>query len=178
MEFPGETLTHGDVTLRRWHAVDAPLVTHAVQESLEHLAPWMPFAQNGYSLADGEAFLTRCVTGRDGGQNFNYAIVAPDGAVAGSCGLMTRPQDGIEIGYWLHGEYTGRGLATMAASALLSEAWRIGAAYVEIVHDEANLRSGAVPARLGFLEVARGPADVEATGARTGIQVVWRIERP
>jgi RimJ/RimL family protein N-acetyltransferase len=164
--------------LRRWRQVDAPLVTAAVQESLEHLAPWMPFAANGYSLAEGEAFLSRCVSDWDGGLNFNYAIVAADGVVAGSCGLMTRPQDGIEIGYWLHRAYTGRGLATMAARAMVAEAWRIGAAYVEIAHDEANHRSGAVPARLGFCEVARGPAPTPAAGARTGIQVIWRIERP
>ena len=47
MERPAETLTHGQVTLRRWHAGDAPVVLRLVTESLEHLRPWMAWAAGG-----------------------------------------------------------------------------------------------------------------------------------
>jgi RimJ/RimL family protein N-acetyltransferase len=187
---PPETLTADGVTLRRWRTGDAAQVHRAVNESLDHLAPWMPFAVGGYTLADGESFMAATVEDWDEGRAFNYAMVAaaersPEapgvqsaGNVVGSCGLMTRPEDGFEIGYWLHGAYTGRGLATKATAALIAEAWRVGAAYVMIRHDEANVRSRAVPERLGFAFVERRTPTVEKlTSARIGVDVVWRLER-
>jgi ribosomal-protein-serine acetyltransferase len=183
LQIPSEELTGDDVILRRWRADQAPLVHRAVSESLDHLAPWMPFAVGGYTLADGETFLKRCVDEWDQGLNFNYSIrpadAPADGAVAGSCGIMSRPEDGVEIGYWLHVAYTGRGLATHAAAALVAEAWRMGATYVMIRHDEANIRSRAIPERLGFTFVERRAPTVEKnTEARIGMNLVWRLERP
>lgn len=180
-QIPWEELTGDGVTLRRWRADQAPLVHRAVNESLDHLAPWMPFAVGGYTLADGETFLQRCVEEWDQGLNFNYSIRPADDAdaVAGSCGIMSRPEDGVEIGYWLHAAYTGRGLATKAAAELVAEAWRIGAAYVMIRHDEANVRSRAIPQRLGFtFAERRGPTVEIPTEGRIGVEVVWRLERP
>jgi ribosomal-protein-serine acetyltransferase len=178
LQTPSETLTGDGVTLRRWRTGDAALVQRAVAESLDHLAPWMPFAVGGYTLADGESFLASTEADWDAGNAFNYAIFAHDGVVAGSCGLMTRPEDGFEIGYWLHASYTGRGLATQAAALLVREAWRVGAAYVMIRHDEANVRSRAVPERLGFSFVERrAPVVEKLTSARIGVDVIWRLER-
>jgi ribosomal-protein-serine acetyltransferase len=178
LQTPSDTLTGDGVTLRRWRTDEAPLVHRAVNESLDHLAPWMPFAVGGYSLADAEAFVAGCVAEWDDGLTFNYAIGVPDANAVGSCGIMTRPEDGVEIGYWLHVAYTGRGLATRAAAALVAEAWRIGAAYVMIRHDEANVRSRAIPQRLGFTFVEKRPPAVDKnTSARIGVDVVWRLER-
>lgn len=174
---PDETLTCDGVTLRRWRAGDEVTIHRIVNESLAHLAAWMPFAANGYTVADAETYIERCVTDWAEGTNFNYAIVAPDGNVVGSTGIMTRPEQGVEIGYWLHDAYTGQGVATRASSAQIAEAWRIGAAYVLIVHDSANHRSGAIPARLGFTEVERRVGVEEPAGARTGTKIVWRLER-
>lgn len=191
LQTPSETLTGDGVTLRRWRIEDAALVHRAVNESLDHLAPWMPFAVGGYTLADGETFMASVVDDWNEGRNFNYAVIAaaersleapgvqPGGNLAGACGLMTRPENGFEIGYWLHAAYTGRGLATKAAAALIAEAWRVGAAYVMIRHDEANVRSRAVPQRLGFHFVERRKPEVEKlTAARVGVDVFWRLERP
>jgi RimJ/RimL family protein N-acetyltransferase len=178
LQTPSETLTGDGVTLRRWRTGDTALVHRAVNESLDHLAPWMPFAVGGYTLADGETFLRGSVADWDAGNAFNYAILSSGTVIAGSCGLMTRPEDGFEIGYWLHAAYTGRGLATRAAAMLVAEAWRVGAAYVMIRHDEANVRSRAVPERLGFRFVERRAPIVEKlTSARVGVDVIWRLER-
>ena len=178
LQTPYETLTGDGVTLRRWRKDDAPLVQRAVSESLDHLAPWMPFAVGGYTLADGETFMARCVSEWDEGLNFNYAIVAPDGNIAGSCGIMSRPEGGVEIGYWLHVAYTGRGMATAAAAALVAEAWRMDATYVMIRHDEANIRSRAIPERLGFAFLERrAPVMEKATSGRVGVEVVWLLSR-
>jgi ribosomal-protein-serine acetyltransferase len=169
-------LQAGPVT-RRWPDVGAAAAHRAVSESLEHLAPWMPWAVLGYSLADAQAYVDRCA--QRWGIDFDYAIIAADEVVAGSCSLMGRiGAGGLEIGYWVHPARVGRGYARAAAAALAAEAFRIGADRVEIVHDVANVASGAIPRRLGFTEVDREPGAGERTAGESGVNVVWRLLAP
>lgn len=178
MLIPEETIRHDDVTLRRWRADDADTLYRVVTESLAHLAPWMPWAANGYPPAAASAYLAQSQADWEAGTAYNYAIIASDGQLAGSCALMARiGPGGLEIGYWLHPAYQGQGVVTRAAAALTAEAFRIGADRVEIVHDADNVRSGAVPRRLGFVEVARRPHTTESTPARSGVDIVWRTSR-
>jgi hypothetical protein len=83
------------------------------------------------------------------------------------------------MGYWLHPEWTGRGLATMSAAALLHQRFALaGIDRIEIHHDAANLASGAIPRRLGFIEVERRQApDGPATPGEVGVEVIWRAPR-
>ncbi|MFJ7217355.1 N-acetyltransferase [Amycolatopsis sp. NPDC098790] len=54
-----------------------------------------------------------------------------------------------------------------------------GAGYVEIKHDEANVRSGAVPARLGFSFAGKEPRrEGVLPPACAGTHHVWRSEKP
>jgi ribosomal-protein-serine acetyltransferase len=172
-----DELTSGAVVLRRWQRADAEVLYRVVSESLEHLSPWMAWAARGYSTADAVAYLAR--TDEQWGIDYDYAIVAPGAAVAGSCSMMSRiGQGGFEIGYWVHPAHVGRGYATAAAAALTAEAFRIGADRVEIVHDLANVASGAIPRRLGFDEVDRRPPQDERSAAEAGVEVVWRLLAP
>jgi ribosomal-protein-serine acetyltransferase len=84
----------------------------------------------------------------------------PSAAGAGcGCGRPTRAflgarawpslvgDGGLEIGYWVHGDWTGRGIATDAAVALTDAALGLpGIDWVEIYHDAANVASGRIPA--------------------------------
>ncbi|GAA3787993.1 GNAT family N-acetyltransferase [Amycolatopsis tucumanensis] len=179
MQIPAETLSDGVILLRRWWAGDAELLHRLVNESLDHLAPWMPWAVDGYTERDAREFLTLTRESWLAAETFDYAIVAPDGAVAGSCGLMARiGRGGLEVGYWLAKVYTGRGWATRAARLLTDEAFRVGANRVEIVHDVANHRSGAVPARLGFTRLDERPTRLPGGTAATGRVAVWRKTAP
>lgn len=176
---PADELAAGPVTLLRWRAGDADELYRVAAASLVHLAPWMAWAAHGYSDLDARDHIARA--GRDwvDGMAHNYAIRLPDGALVGSCSLMGRiGPGGPEIGYWLHPGHTGRGYVTAAVAALVAEAFRIGADRVQIVHDAANLRSGAVPRRLGFTEVARRPPQEESTSGESGVDVVWRCTAP
>jgi hypothetical protein len=49
---------------------------------------------------------------------------------------------------------------------------------VEIVHDEANTASGAIPRRLGFAQMERRqrPQEGRASG-EAGVELVWRLTR-
>jgi ribosomal-protein-serine acetyltransferase len=174
-----EFFEHDGVRLRRWRDDDLDTLLRVVDESLDHLSPWMAWAADGFSRSQAVAFLERSRHEWRTGVTYNYAIIAPDDAVVGGCGLMARTgPGGLEIGYWLHPRYTGDGIATRAVTALVAEAFRIGADRVEIVHDSANERSGAIPKRLGFVEVARRrPPQEPLTSGEVGEDVIWQLRR-
>src|SRR6185437_6651146 len=171
---PDELIEHGPVTLRRYREDDVDAVFAAVTESLDHLRPWMPWAAE-YSRQAAEEYLDGSVRSWEDGTEYNYAILS-DGTLAGSIGLMARiGPGGLEIGYWVHRAWTGRGLATAAAAALVDQAFRLpGVERVEIIHDELNVPSGNIPRKLGSTEIERRPLDPPALGG-TGFGVVWRL---
>lgn len=179
MDLPQQVMELGDLTLRRFDGeADLPEYFEVIEESLEHLRPWMPWVSE-HSLSRTAEFLARRQEAWESGREFTYAIVL-GGAIAGACQLFRRedrPGGGREIGYWLHPAATGRGVATRAARALVDQAFRFpGVDYVEVVHDLANRASGAVPARLGFTEHLRHPAERLAP-AESGQDQVWRLTR-
>lgn len=175
METPAETLTCDEFSLTRWTFADHAAEVAAVSASGAHLADWMFWAAGGYTDEDGLTFLRKTHENWETGSSYDYAIRV-DGAIAGGIGVMTR-DGGVEIGYWLAKDFTGRGLVTRAVSLLASDAFRRGAGYVEIKHDVANVRSGAVPARLGFSVVRKESADEGRAPACTGTNQVWRLEK-
>jgi ribosomal-protein-serine acetyltransferase len=173
---PPEVIDAGPAILRCWRVADLQASCEAVYVSLEHLRPWMPWAAD-FSRASQAEFLYGCERDWASGAAFNYAVLV-DGAIAGSAGLMARiGPGGLEIGYWVHQEYTRRGLATAAAAALTEQAFALpGIDRVQIVHDELNVASGGVPRKLGFTEIERRPLDHKPLGG-TGIGVVWEVTR-
>jgi ribosomal-protein-serine acetyltransferase len=179
MEQPAEVLSHGPARLRRWRRADADTVYRVVMASLDHLRPWMPWAA-GYDRERAVHYVNLCEHDWDAGVAYNYAILSGDDEVVGSIGLMRRVgPGGLEIGYWLHPAHTGRGLATAATTALVEQAFTLlGVGFVEIVHDQANTASGAIPRRLGFalLERRQRPQEGKASG-EAGVDLVWRLTR-
>lgn len=177
VDTPSGDLRDGpDLLLRRWRLDDAPAVHELVAGSIEHLAPWLPWAAGGYSEQQAVEFLEDASAKWDSREAFHYALVLPGQGAVGSASLMDRiGGDGLEIGYWLARPHWGRGYITRAVRALVREAFRAGADRVEILHDSANVRSGAVPRRLGFTEVERRPAPRPWMSGQAGTHVVWRL---
>lgn len=142
--------------MRCWEPTDAPRLKQAVDASVEHLRPWMPWAHRDPEPLAAKVDLLRRFRGQfDLDQDFVYGIFTRDeSAVAGGTGLHTRRGPGIfEIGYWIAGELTGRGLATESSAALTRVAFEAcGAERVEIRVDPANAASLAIPRKLGFVE--------------------------
>jgi RimJ/RimL family protein N-acetyltransferase len=168
-------LGSGEVTLRRWRESEAAALHQLVQESLDHLRPWMAWVSDGFAPAAATEFVTKTQEDWASGAAYNYAIFV-SGALAGSASLMARiGPGGLEIGYWLHPSHVGRGAATRAASLLVDEAFRVGANRVEIVTDVANFRSAAIPRRLGFVEVTRRPPQDAITPGEDGLDIIWRL---
>jgi RimJ/RimL family protein N-acetyltransferase len=179
MTNPPDSLSHGQVSLRRWRPDDAAALRSAVTESLEELRQWMPWA-DGYDADRATFYLSDCDAQWEAGRAYNYAITVGE-TIVGSAGLHRRiGEGGLEIGYWVHSAWTGRGIATDAAAALTRAALSLPeVSRVEIYHDAANAASGRIPAKLGYTRLGERPTrDLWApASAETGTDVVWQITR-
>src|SRR5512133_3083266 len=117
MSTPPYRLVTERLVLRCWEPRDAPLLKDAVDSSIEHLRPWMPWVVHEPQTVEEKVELLRGFRGRfDLGQDFIYGIFDRDESeVAGGTGLHTRiGEDAFEIGYWIAAGQAGKGLGTEA----------------------------------------------------------------
>ncbi|WP_346012170.1 GNAT family N-acetyltransferase [Streptomyces sp. SID3343] len=179
MARPKHIIECGDFVLRRWRGQEdfAPAF-RLIEESLTHLRPWEPWVAL-HSEANTRELLAKFESRWANGDVYNYAI-AEDGTLVGMCQTSRGAEPrGRRMGYWLHPAATGRGIATRATAALVAEMFRLPEVeYLEITHDLANTSSAAVPRRLGFTEVRRERATPPTAPSGSGIDVVWRLDRP
>lgn len=149
-----ETIDVLDGVLIRVREADSGQIALAVRASLEHLRPWMSWATEAAAEVDVQTI--RCREADDlwaQGSDYIYALRQdPAGPVIGTFGLHRRIGSGaIEIGYWVHADFVGRGYATAAVAALTHESSALtDVDRVEIHTDEANASSAAIPRRLGY----------------------------
>jgi RimJ/RimL family protein N-acetyltransferase len=145
------------LVLRCWAPRDAPALKAAVDESLEHLRAWMPWAHDEPTEpADMVERLQGFRADFDRGDQYVYGILGHDGEVAGGSGLHRRVGEGaLEIGYWIRVSRLRRGLAAEAVSALTRVAFDVcGVERVDIHVDARNAPSLGVARRLGYVEEA------------------------
>lgn len=171
-------IARGPLLIRSWQVADAEALSHAIEQNLEHLRPFLawaldepkPIGERRAMIAAWNEQATAC-----GDETVGLFF---GGGVVGGAGLHQRiGPGGLEIGYWVHRAYARRGFATSAARALTDHAFATpGVDRVEIKHDAANVASAGVPARLGFRRVGGEPREPKAP-AETGVHVVWWVTR-
>ena len=142
------------VTLRPLRISDTLEVTRAVQESLSELKVFMPWAHGVQSL---NAELERRITTQAdywGGRDMNMGLFV-SGALVACCGLHYRvPLNpaGIECGYWTRTSQARRGWATLALQMMALYAFdQLDCDRVQVQHNELNLASRRVIAKVGFV---------------------------
>jgi RimJ/RimL family protein N-acetyltransferase len=177
---PPEIVVLGDLRLRRLVADDAPTVSRAVTESLDHLVPWIAWANpEAASVAAQRNRLSDPNRSWSPTSDYEYGIFAvDDGAFVGACGLHRRSGlRTLEIGYWVHVAHTGRGVGLRAAEALTDIGFSLaGTECMEIRCDAANVASAAIPRRLGYVLVEERECPPTAR-AESGLEQRWRCQR-
>ena len=143
------------LTLRAPRAGDGVELHAAIHESLEHLRPWMPWAEPPPTVKQTES------RARDGhreyldGTDFQLLLfLKGTDILVGSGGLHRPSKDGscFEIGYWVRTAHARRGYITEAVAAIAEMAFaELGAQRLEIHAHEENERSWRVPERLHFV---------------------------
>ena len=142
------------LVLRCYNPSDAQLIAASVNESLEHLKPWMPWAYNEPEPIEFKVErLKRFRAEFDLGEGFVYGIFnKEESRVLGSTGLHARiGEQQLEIGYWLHKDFINQGIVTESTAALVKVAFEIIHVHrLEIHCDPGNFASAAIPRKLGF----------------------------
>jgi len=142
------------LVLRCWDPRDAPLLKDAIDSSLDHLRPWMPWARHEPQTLAQKVELLREFRGQfDLGADSIYGIFdAGEERVLGGTGLHPRiGPGGLEIGYWIRADAAGRGFATESTAALTRVAFELAdVGRVEIHCAAENLASAAIPQKLAY----------------------------
>ena len=165
--------------LRCYEPEDAPLLKAAVDSSLDHLRPWMPWAANEPEEVEKKIRRLRHFRAHfDLGKDFIYGVFAPDGSeLWGSTGLQPRAGDSsLEIGYWIRVEQIGKGFATELTKALTRVAFEVnGVRRVDIQCDPANVKSANIPHKLGFTHEGTLRARVRMPNGERRGSMMWTM---
>lgn len=143
-----------DTELRLLNDGDAQVLFEVIQENRAHLDRWLRWSGYVQTLEDTRAFIDRFVQKAAVDDGF-HAGMFQDGTLVGGivCHYINTASQKSEVGYWLTENAVGKGLATRSTEAVLNYLFNdVGLHRVEIQCGVENVRSRAVPIRLGFTE--------------------------
>jgi ribosomal-protein-serine acetyltransferase len=171
-----EQLTGARLLVRPYAAGDGPAVFEAVEESREHLLPWLPWGPNHKCVEDTEAMARTWRARWDQRDDLTVGLWRlSDRRYLGGSGLhrIDWHVRSFEIGYWIRKSEQGKGYVTEAASLLVNLAFEtLEANRVFIRCAIGNDRSAAIPERLGFhLEGVLRSSNKDAQGVLRDMRV-------
>jgi ribosomal-protein-serine acetyltransferase len=148
--FPWQISDHIEVRpLEEYHAGE---LYYAVERNREHLRRFLPWVDRTRGVQDVHNFLTGAIEAFVRGEEMHAGIFVY-GKLAGSIGhhLIDTLNRNVSIGYWLDAALEGKGVMTRCCGRLvryLFEECRMHRVEIRCAVD--NMRSCAIPARLGF----------------------------
>ena len=144
------------IELRAWREDDVQIGFDVVIRNREHLETFSRWMTPDYSLESARTFIIESITNRLQRKDLRLGIFR-ESKLIGSIGFVYFDLDAkkTEIGYWIDKDEEGKGIITRACRVLIDYAFNeLEMNRVEIRCSTKNLRSGAVPERLGFTKEA------------------------
>lgn len=140
--------------IRCYEPQDAERLKFSIDESLEHLIPWMPWAKGEPESIETKMERLRKYRGQfDLGLDYAFGIFSKDEKkLIGSTGLHTSlDNNSREIGYWINAKHIKKGYATETVKALIKVGFEIEQLErIEIRCAPNNIASQGIPKKLGF----------------------------
>jgi ribosomal-protein-serine acetyltransferase len=174
-----EELRGERVLVRPYRESDAQALFEAMNESRDHLRPWMPFADAHQTVDESRNWIIHQMALWLLRDDLVLSIWEQStGRYLGGTGW--HPHDwGIgyfEIGYWVRASAEGYGYVTEAVRLLTDYALdSLKANRLEIRCDELNVRSAAVPKRLGYVLEGRLRNDMITSDGRLRTTLVFSL---
>jgi ribosomal-protein-serine acetyltransferase len=131
------------------HAAD---LFHLIQSSKQHIREWLTFADATQKVDDAQEYIERTLKRFAANDGFSCGIWHK-GVLVGAIFLLyiDWANKKTEIGYWLSQEHQGSGIMTKSCKALINYVFdELKLNRVEIKAAEGNIKSRAIPERLGF----------------------------
>lgn len=146
------------VTVRPYRVSDAEALKEAVDESRDYIRPWLPFADTHQTVEESRDWIIHQEAQWLLRESINASLWEnAANHYLGGIGLHINDWKArcFEIGYWLRPSAAGHGYMTEVAQLLTDYAFdHLAANRVQIRCDERNVRSAAIPRRLGFVQEA------------------------
>jgi ribosomal-protein-serine acetyltransferase len=174
-----EELRGERVLVRPYRESDAQALFEAMNESRDHLRPWMPFADEHQTVDESRHWIIQQMANWILRDDLILGIwEQASGRYLGGTGL--HPHDWeigyFEIGYWIRVSAEGHGYVTEAVRLLTDYALdNLKANRIEIRCDELNVRSASIPKRLGYVLEGRLRNDVATTDGRLRTTLVFSL---
>lgn len=173
-EFAGER-----VIVRPYCEDDTEAVFAAIRESVEMLAPWVPWAHTHDTPDDTREFVRRSVGQLILRESLTLGVfLREDGRFLGGTGIIPRGWQipAFEIGYWLRDGAVGKGYMSEAVQLQTAYCFDgLGAQRVAIRCDARNVRSRAIPQRLGYTLEATLYNNEIATDGTLRTSEIWAM---
>jgi ribosomal-protein-serine acetyltransferase len=141
-----------EITLRAFAEGDAEQVAEAVLRNREHLEIFMHWMTPDYSVESAKDFVGRSIAAVEEKTGLGFGIFRARYLI-GSIGFVYFDwvAHKTEMGYWIDKHEEGKGIITNACMHLIQYAFDdLGLNRIEIRCSTENLRSAAIPERLGF----------------------------
>ena len=149
-----EELVGERTIIRPYRAGDGRALFDAIEESREHILPWMPWGPSHAKPEDSEAFVRYARARYDRREDLPLAFFDRNTRrFLGGTGLHRIDWNvrAFEIGYWIRASAQGRGYVTETARLLTQMSFEVlEAKRVSITVAVPNTRSATVAERLGF----------------------------
>lgn len=144
------------VTIRPYREEDAQALFEAVDESRNHIRPWLPFADAHQSVEESRDWIIHQQAKTLLREDMNFSLWdTTSGLFVGGSGLHPHNWEigYFEIGYWLRASATGHGYMTETVKLYTDYLFtHLHANRVEIRCDARNERSANVARRMGFVQ--------------------------
>ncbi len=143
-----------DAELRMLEVRHAEELFTLVDQNRLHLRRWLNWVDDNRSVADSRSFIRGALQQFANNNGFQAGIWF-GGALAGVIGFnyIDWRASKTEFGYWLGAPFQGHGLITRACRALIDYSFDdLRLNRVEILCASGNLKSRAIPERLGFTQ--------------------------
>ena len=147
------------------------------ERNLDRLKRWEQWAhgeQTGEALA---AYTTWLVSQCSLGLAVPAAIRLDDQLIGAVTARTDSYSNVIELGFWIDGEFEGRGLVGRASTALVAQLEQAGAPRLEIRTSVQNDRSRHLAERLGFVHEATLRSALQVGDARHDLAVYGWVPR-
>src|SRR5688572_3035047 len=143
---------HDQILLREFKPGDADAVFETVMRNYDHLKRFMHWITPDYSRRSAIEFIEQAQIAREERRSMGFGIFDGDEFI-GSIGFVNFDWAAktTEMGYWISTTHEGKGIVSAACKRLIRFAiGDLDMNRIEIRCSTENLRSAAIPERLGF----------------------------